>query len=100
LNVHNIKPTPGNILVKKLPDEFATKSGILFPENAPANKYYIYVEVIAIGDNLSENLNIKIEVKPGDRGIAFGRGIYDTIIIDNESYYLLKQVDIPIIIMS
>lgn len=98
MKLTDIKPTAGNILVKKLPDETTTKAGILLPIDQPINKQYIYVEVIAIGSDSSQNICIKIEVKPGNKAIVFGRGIHDGIKIDGEEYFIVKQADIPIVL--
>lgn len=93
MTINNIKPTAGNILVKKLPDETVTKSGIVLPNNVPINKQVVYVEVIAVGSNDVYDDRLKIVVKPGDKGLM-GRVPYDGITIDDEQYWLVKQVDI------
>lgn len=93
MNISQIRPTAGNILVKKLPEDTVTKSGIILPENQPINKQVVYVEVIAIGSNDVPDARLKISVKPGDKGLM-GRVPYDGIVIDNTQYWLVKQVDI------
>lgn len=93
MNIDQIKPTAGNILVKKLPEDTVTKSGIILPKNQPINKQVVYVEVIAIGSNDVPDDRLKITVKPGDRGLM-GRVPYDGIVIDDTQYWLVKQVDI------
>ena len=93
MNITQLKPTAGNILVKKLPDDTVTKSGIILPNNVPINKQIVYVEVIDIGENISENMRVKIEVKPGDKALM-GRVPYDGIVIDDIQYWVVKQADI------
>ena len=70
MTVNQIKPTSGNILVKKMPDEKVSKSGIIL--NTPVNRQIVYAEVIAIGENLP----------------------YDEIKIEDEGYWIVKQADI------
>lgn len=93
MNITQFKPTAGNILVKKLPDDTVTKSGIILPNNVPINKQIVYVEVIDIGEDISENMRVKIEVKPGDKALM-GRVPYDGIAIDDIQYWVVKQADI------
>ena len=93
MNITNIKPTMGNILDKKLPDETTTKAGIILPKNQPVNKQTVHVEVIAVGESPNDNIYEKIVVKPGDRGIV-GRVPYENIQVDGEEYWFVKQVDI------
>ena len=89
-----ITPVNGNILVKKLPDETVTKSGIILPDTQPVNKQVCYVEVIAIPENNPVDYRETVFVKPGDRGIV-GRVPYDKYNLDNVSeYWFVKQVDI------
>lgn len=92
MNIEQITPTAGNILVKKLPDDTVTASGIILPQNKPANKQTCYVEVIAIGSNDVPDDRLRICVKPGDKGLV-GRVPYDGLTIDNETYWLIKQAD-------
>lgn len=93
MKVTQIKPTSGNILVKKLPDETITKSGIILPKDKPVNKQVVFVEVVAIGSNEVIDDRLKIVVKPGDRGLM-GRVPYDGVTFEDETYWLVKQVDI------
>lgn len=89
-----ITPINGNILVKKLPDETMTKSGIILPDTQLVNKQVCYVEVIAIPENNPVDYRETVFVKPGDRGIV-GRVPYDKYNLDNESeYWFVKQADI------
>lgn len=93
MNITQFKPTAGNILVKKLPDDTVTKSGIILPSNVPLNKQIVYIEVIDIGEDISTNMRVKIEVKPGDKALM-GRVPYDGIVIDDIQYWVVKQADI------
>lgn len=98
MKITQITPMPGKILVKKLPDETTTKSGILLPKDGPINNRHEYVEVVAVGENISEDMGLKIEVDVGNTCIILGRGIYDAVPTDDEICYIIDPVDIVAII--
>ena len=89
---------PGKIIVKKLPDDTVTKSGIILPSNLPVNQRHEYVEVISVGKNISNEMNLKITVCEGDKCIVLGRGIYDKIPCKDETYYVINMADIVAVI--
>ena len=94
MNINQIKPMPGKILVKKLPDETTTKSGIILPKDTPVNKRHEYVEVIRVGKMDSLRTSYISNVSPGDKCIVLGKGIYDTVPLEDEIYYIIAPVDI------
>lgn len=98
ITIDNIKPLPGKIIVKKLPDQTTTAHGIVLPSSAPINKRHEYVEVVATGKNISNDMRLKIEVGIGDRCLVLGKGIYDSIKIDEELYYIINPADIYAIV--
>lgn len=89
-----IKPMRGRILVRKLPDETTTKSGIVLPHDAPINQKYDYVEVVAIGKNIDDRPDCNIVVKPGDKCLVMGKGIYDTVKCEDGIFFIVNQADI------
>lgn len=94
MRYNKITPINGNILVRKLPDDIVTSSGIILPETQPINKQTCYIEVVAIPKNPPVDYRETVFVKPGDRGIV-GRVPYDKYDLgDNEEYWFVKQVDI------
>lgn len=98
MNINQFKPMPGRVIVKKLPDETTTKSGIVLPKNTPINQRHEYVEVIKVGRNISDDMRQKIMVSAGDKCIVLGKGIYDTIPLDDSTYYIVQSADIVAII--
>lgn len=91
MNINQIKPMPGKIIVKKLPDDMMTRSGILLTH--AANERHEYVEIIKVGKNVECDL-----IKEGSHGLVMGKGIYDTVNIDSDTYYILNPVDIYAIV--
>lgn len=89
-----IKPMPGKILVKKLPDETTTKSGIILPIDQPLNQQYDFIEVVKVGKNIEDRPDCTIVVKPGDRCLVMGKGIYDTVRCEDGIYFIVNQSDI------
>ena len=51
MNISQITPMPGKILVKKLADDTTTKAGIIL--TTATNKQHEYVEVVKVGRNIS-----------------------------------------------
>lgn len=94
LNSCQIKPMSGKILVKKMPDEVTTASGIILPKDKPVNQRFDYVEVVSIGKNIESRPDTWINVKPGDICIVMGKGIYDTVECDDGTFYIVNQADI------
>ena len=94
MKLDQIKPMPGKVLVRKLPDETTTKSGIILLKDAPINKKHEYVEVVAVGKNVSEDMRLKINVNVGDMCVVLGKGIYDAIKTDDGLCYIINPVDI------
>lgn len=98
MNITQIKPMPGKVIVKVLPDDTRTLSGIILPRNLPINQQHEYVEVISIGKDISNEMNLKITVSPGDKCIVLGRGIYDSVTVNNQKYYIVNPADIVAVI--
>lgn len=96
MNISQLTPMPGKILVKKLADDTITKSGIILTQ--AANKQHEYVKVAKIGLDISEDMNKRISVAVGDTCIIMGKGIYDTIHLDDGVYYFLNPSDIYAVI--
>ena len=98
MNISQITPMPGKILVKKLADDTTTKAGIIL--TTATNKQHEYVEVAKVGRNISENMNKKISVNIGDKCLVMGKGIYDSVNLDDGIYYFLNPSDIYAVLES
>lgn len=91
-----LKLMPGKILVKKLADDTTTKAGIIL--TSAANKKHEYVEIIKTGKNISDDMNLKITVTEGQHCIVLGRGIYDSVELDDGLHYFINPADIVAVI--
>ena len=91
MNINQIKPMSGKLLVKKLPDEVKTKSGIFLTH--AVNERHDYVEIVNVGKGINNDL-----LSIGNKGLVMGKGIYDSFQIDDAVYYILNPVDIYAII--
>ncbi len=86
----NIQPIGENILVKPIKSDKKTKSGIVLPDTANAEKPQ-EGKVMAIGD--SE----KIKVKRG-QGVIFAKYSGNEIKVGEEEYLIIKAEDILAIV--
>lgn len=86
----NIQPIGENILVKPIKCDKKTKSGIVLPDTANAEKPQ-EGKVMAIGD--SE----KIKVKRGQK-VIFAKYSGSEIKVDEEEYLIVKAEDILAIV--
>ena len=98
MNINLIRPMPGRIIVKKLPDEVKTHGGVILTAQIVGKDPQITVEVIAVGSQASEDMGKKITVNIGDKCIMLGRSIYDTIYDDDNEYYIISEADILAVI--
>jgi chaperonin GroES len=84
------QPLGDRVLIKPLPAEEKTKSGIYIPDSAKEEKNE--GEVIALGNGkMSDGKTHEFSVKKGDL-VAYGYG--STIKIDGEDYKIVKEEDI------
>lgn len=93
-----IKPLQDRVLIREHIDdkEKKTSSGIIIPATAHGDKNNKRGEVVAVGSGRIENgKTIMMSVKIGDN-VIFQWG--DTLNIDGEEYYLLRENEILAII--
>jgi len=81
-----IQPLGENVLVKAMKEDVKTKSGIVLPDTASAEKPQ-EGKIIAIGDDK------KIKVKKGQK-VIFAKYSGTEIKIDGEEHLILKNEDI------
>lgn len=86
-----IQPLDERILVKPLPEEEKTASGLIIPDTAKEKKYQ--GNVIAVGTDKE----LRDVVKVGDT-VLYGRYAGDEIKLDGEEYVLLNRKDILAIV--
>lgn len=93
ISIDQLKPTPGNVLVRPENIEKATPSGIILPEEKEQKSQF--GEVLAVGDSLWESgvKEIKAPVKVGDK-VFYKKWGGNEVTIDDEEYQLLSFGDV------
>lgn len=88
----NIKPLGDRVIVKAIPVEEKTKSGIIMPDTAKEKPHE--GEVVAVGPGrMEKGERIPVDVKLGDR-VLYSKYAGTEVKYDGEEYLLLKESDI------
>ena len=92
-----IKPLGDRVVVKALPQEEKTKSGIVLPDTAKEKPQQ--GEVIAVGPGrlLENGQRATIDVKAGDK-VFFSKYAGNEVKIDEQEYLILREMDILAVI--
>lgn len=92
-----IKPLGDRLVVKQLPSEEVTKSGIVLPDTAKEKPQQ--AEVIAVGPGrvLDNGQRQPMEVKVGDK-VLYSKYAGNEVKIDGEEYLILREIDVLAII--
>ncbi|AQS60145.1 co-chaperone GroES [Desulforamulus ferrireducens] len=92
-----IKPLGDRVVVKALPQEEKTKSGIVLPDTAKEKPQM--GEVIAVGPGrlLENGQRATIDVKTGDK-VFFSKYAGNEVKIDEQEYLILREMDILAVI--
>jgi len=88
----NIKPLADRVLVKPLPAEKTTASGLIIPDTAKEKQQK--GTVIAIGNGLKDE---PMTVKVGDT-VLFGKYAGTEIVVDSTEYLIMRESDILAIV--
>lgn len=88
----NIKPLADRVLVKPLPAEKTTASGLIIPDSAKEKQQK--GTVIAIGNGLKDE---PMTVKIGDT-VLFGKYAGTELVVDNTEYLIMRESDILAIV--
>jgi chaperonin GroES len=88
----NIKPLADRVLVKPLPAEKTTASGLIIPDSAKEKQQK--GTVIAIGNGLKDE---PMTVKVGDT-VLFGKYAGTEIVVDSTEYLIMRESDILAIV--
>jgi chaperonin GroES len=92
----NIKPLADRVIIKALPMEEKTKSGIYMPDTAKEKPQE--GEVIAVGPGkMEKGVRVVLDVKAGDR-VIYSKYAGTEVKYDGEEYLILKEADILAII--
>lgn len=89
-----LKPLFNNVIVKPVPKEEVTKSGIVLPDTMDKDKPE-QGEVVAVGEGkrLDSGEISKMSVKVGDK-VVFKKYSPDEVKVDGEEYLVLSESDI------
>lgn len=88
----NIKPLADRVVVKALPMEEKTKSGIIMPDTAKEKPQE--GEVVAVGPGkMEKGERIALDVKVGDR-VIYSKYAGTEVKYDGQEYLILKENDI------
>jgi len=92
----NIKPLADRVIIKALPMEEKTKSGIIMPDTAKEKPQE--GEVIAVGPGkMEKGVRVPLDVKAKDR-VIYSKYAGTEVKYDGEEYLILKEADILAII--
>lgn len=88
-----VRPLHDRIIVKRLPEEEKTKSGIIIPDTAKEKPQE--GEVIAVGNGriLENGQKVPMDVKVGDK-VIFGKYAGTEIKIEGEEYLIMREEDV------
>ncbi|MCL5781314.1 molecular chaperone GroES [Desulforamulus profundi] len=92
-----IKPLGDRVVVKAIPQEEKTKSGIVLPDTAKEKPQQ--GEVIAVGPGrlLENGQRATIDLKVGDK-VFFSKYAGNEVKIDEEEYLILREMDVLAVI--
>lgn len=88
----NIKPLADRVVIKALPLEEKTKSGIIMPDTAKEKPQE--GEIMAVGPGkVEKGERIALDVKVGDR-VIYSKYAGTEVKYDGQEYLILKESDI------
>ena len=93
----NFRPLYDRVLVKRLPAEERTSSGLFLPETAKEKPQQAQVVAVGTGRITKNNGVVPLTVKQGDT-VLFGKYAGDEIKIDGEEHIILREEDILAIV--
>ncbi len=92
----NIKPLGDRVVLKVLPSEETTKSGIVLPGTAKEKQ--IQGEILAVGSGeIVDGKKVPLELKVGDK-VIYSKYAGTEVKIDGEEFLVLRQSDVLAIV--
>ncbi|OPY59262.1 MAG: 10 kDa chaperonin 1 [Pelotomaculum sp. PtaU1.Bin035] len=88
-----IRPLGERVVVKPMPGEEKTKSGIVLPDTAKEKPQEGEVVAVGSGKLLETGQRVPIDLKPGDK-ILFSKYSGNEVKIDNEDYLIMREADV------
>lgn len=93
----NIKPLADRVLVKPLPAEEKTASGIIIPDTAKEKPMQGEVVAVGKGKVTEDGKTFENEVKVGDK-VLYGKYSGTEVTVDGVEYLIMRESDIYAII--
>lgn len=92
----NLKPLADRVIIKAVPTEERTKSGIIMPDTAKEKPQE--GEIVAVGlGRVEKGERIPMEVKVGDR-VIYSKYAGTEVKYDGTEYLILRESDIQAIV--
>ncbi len=88
-----IDPLADRVVIKPLPKEEVTKSGIILPDTAKEKPQEGEVVAVGPGRTTEEGKKIAMDVKVGNK-VIYARYAGTEIKLDGEEYIILRESDI------
>ncbi|SFH29979.1 chaperonin GroES [Desulfotomaculum arcticum] len=88
-----IRPLGDRVVVKQVPSEEVTKSGIVLPDTAKEKPQQGEVVAVGSGRLLDSGQRVAIDLKVGDK-ILFSKYSGNEVKIDDVEYLILREMDI------
>lgn len=88
-----IRPLHDRVIVKRLPEERTTASGIVIPDNAAEKPTRGEVLAIGTGKLLDNGQVRELQVKVGDK-VLFGKYAGNEIKVDGDELVVMREEDI------
>lgn len=93
----SIKPLGDRVVIKFVPNEEKTKSGIVLPDTAKEKPQQGEVIAVGPGKVLESGQVVPLEVKVGDR-VVYSKFAGTEIKLDGEEYLVISERDILAIV--
>ena len=88
-----IRPLGDRVVVKQVPSEEVTKSGIVLPDTAKEKPQQGEVVAVGSGRLLDSGQRVAIDLKVGDK-ILFSKYSGNEVKIEEVEYLILREMDI------
>ncbi|GAB6179615.1 co-chaperone GroES [Desulfotomaculum defluvii] len=92
-----IKPLGDRVVVKALPQEEKTKSGIVLPDTAKEKPQQGEIVAVGPGRLLENGQRAALDLKAGDK-VFFSKYAGNEIKLEEEEYLILREMDILAVI--
>lgn len=89
----NIRPLGERVIVRALPQEERTKSGIYLPDTAKEKPQQGEVMAVGNGKVTDDGKTVPMTVKAGDK-VLYGKYSGTEVKIDGEEYLIIKESEI------